>query len=32
MHTFPDYRTGNFIVAVGDMVVAMCVAKWYFTK
>lgn len=26
------HRTGNFIVAVGDMVVAMCVAKWYFTR
>lgn len=26
------FWTGNFIVAVGDMVMAMCVAKWYFTR
>uniref|UniRef100_A0A7S1VN07 Choline transporter-like protein n=2 Tax=Grammatophora oceanica TaxID=210454 RepID=A0A7S1VN07_9STRA len=25
------FWTGNFIVAVGDMVVSMAVAKWYFT-
>eukprot|EP00540_Astrosyne_radiata_P020165 CAMPEP_0116832522 /NCGR_PEP_ID=MMETSP0418-20121206/5939_1 /TAXON_ID=1158023 /ORGANISM="Astrosyne radiata, Strain 13vi08-1A" /LENGTH=579 /DNA_ID=CAMNT_0004461893 /DNA_START=77 /DNA_END=1816 /DNA_ORIENTATION=+ len=26
------FWTGNFIVAVGDMVIAMSVAKWYFTR
>ena len=26
------FWTGNFIVAVGDMVIAMSVAKWYFAR
>jgi hypothetical protein len=26
------YWTGNFIVAVGDVIIAMSVAKWYFTR
>jgi Plasma-membrane choline transporter len=29
---FSAFWTSNFIVAVGDLIVAMCVARWYFTK
>ena len=26
------YWTANFIIAVGDLVIALCCAKWYFTR
>ena len=26
------YWTANFIIAVGDLTIAMCVAKWYFAR
>ena len=29
---FSLFWTSNFIVSVGDLIVAMCVARWYFTK
>lgn len=29
---FSLFWTSNFIVAVGDLVVAICVSRWYFTK
>jgi len=29
---FSAFWTSNFIVAIGDLVVAMCVSRWYFHK